>query len=70
VKWWLDTFALRWPWGDCTIDPSGKILKRGADYPEELWSGDVVRHRGPLVEPTMITPENAGAFLEHVLQDA
>jgi hypothetical protein len=54
VTRWLDTFALRWPWGDTTIDPDGKILHRGVDYPEEIWSGDVVRNRGPLVDALII----------------
>lgn len=58
VRLWLDTFALRWPWGDCTFAPHGIKLIRGADYPEELWSGDVVRNRGPLVDALIITPEN------------
>jgi len=63
VKWWLDTFALRWNHGDTTIDPDGKILRRGADYPEELWSGDVIRDRGPLTEPIIITPDNVEVYL-------
>jgi glycosyltransferase involved in cell wall biosynthesis len=61
VTRWLDTFALRWPWGDTTIDPvDGKILHRGTDYPEELWSGDVVRNRGPLVDALII--DNVEAY--------
>ena len=47
---WLDTFALRWEWGDTAITPDGKIIRRGADYPEELWSGNVVRDREPVGE--------------------
>jgi glycosyltransferase involved in cell wall biosynthesis len=63
VKRWLDTFALRWPWGDTTIDPEGRILMRGVDYPEELWSGDVVRNRGPLSERVVrIGNERQNAF--------
>lgn len=66
VQWWLDTFALRWQWGDCTIDPDGKILKRGVDYPEELWSGNVVTNRGPLVDALVITPDKMGVYLKKV----
>lgn len=58
VARWLDTFALRWHHSDCTFDPDGKMLKRGVDYPEELWSGDVVRNRGPLSDVVTITQEN------------
>jgi glycosyltransferase involved in cell wall biosynthesis len=54
VKEWLDMFALRWHHGDTTIDSNGKIIKKGVDYPEELWSGDVVRDRGPLTEKTIV----------------
>ncbi len=64
VYWWLETFALRWPWGTCTFDPDGKKLERGVDYPEELWSGDVVRNRGPLTDALIITPENMEAYLD------
>lgn len=53
VKQWLDLFGLRWPHGNVTTD-HGKIIRRGVDYPEELWSGDVVRTRGPL-SPNVIT---------------
>ena len=64
VARWLDTFALRWPWGDVTFTPEGNKLVRGQDYPVELWSGDVVRNRGPLSENVaIITPENLGEYL-------
>ena len=40
TRWWLDTFALRWPHGNCTIDAeTGGILRRG----EQIWTGNVVR---------------------------
>lgn len=43
TKWWLDTFALRWPHGDTTIDvETGKILRRGKQL-EAIWTGNVVR---------------------------
>lgn len=70
VKWWLDTFALRWNHGDTTVDPDGKILRRGVDYPEELWSGDVVRDRDPLTNPVIITPEYVHEYIELILQTA
>lgn len=67
VKHWLDTFALRWEWGDCTFDPEGKRLNRGIDYPEELWSGNVVRNRGPLSPKVVtITKENVAEYLESI----
>ena len=44
---WLDWFALRWPWGDTTIDPdTGKIIKR-TERTEPIWSGDVLIERAP-----------------------
>lgn len=57
VTRWLDTFALRQVHGDTTIDPDGNILRRGVDYPEELWSGNVVRNRAPLMDALVITDE-------------
>lgn len=43
TKWWLDTFALRWPHGDTTIDAeTGEILRRGEQL-EAIWTGNVVR---------------------------
>jgi hypothetical protein len=70
VNRWLDMFALRWPHGDTTVDPEGKILKRGVDYPEDLWSGDVVRNRGPLSDNVItINRENMDEYLrERILQ--
>lgn len=42
TKWWLDTYALRWPHGDTTIcAETGKILHR-ADL-EEVWTGNIIR---------------------------
>jgi SAM-dependent methyltransferase len=70
VTRWLDTFALRWPWGDCTVDPDGQILRRGDNYPEELWSGDVVRNREPLSEKVVtITMENVGQILQLTMKE-
>lgn len=42
TRWWLDTFALRWPHGNTTIDPAGEILRRGEQL-ETIWTGNVVR---------------------------
>lgn len=43
TQWWLDTFALRWPWGDTTIDgKTGEILKRDEEL-ESIWTGNVIR---------------------------
>lgn len=50
TQWWIDTFALRWEWGHTSIDPDGNVIKKGQDYPEELWSGNVVTNRGPVGE--------------------
>ena len=45
TKWWLDTFALRWPWGDATIDAeTGRILRKANhDMPKSIWTGNVIR---------------------------
>lgn len=44
---WLDTYALRWHWGDTAILPSGQIVHRDIGN-EQIWSGDVLRgHRPP-----------------------
>ena len=43
TKWWLDTFALRWPHGNATIDAeTGEILRRD-EQSEAIWTGTVVR---------------------------
>jgi len=45
TTWWLDTFALRQPNGDATVDAAtGKVLRRG-EHPElePVWTGDVIR---------------------------
>lgn len=46
VLTWLNIFALRWPWGDVAIDENGNILRRN-NYPEELWSGNVIIDKMP-----------------------
>lgn len=45
TKWWLDTFALRWPWGDTVIDAeTGEIIKRHErEDLEPVWTGNVIR---------------------------
>ena len=43
TKWWLDTFALRWPHGNTTVDAeTGEILRRD-ERSEAIWTGNVVR---------------------------
>lgn len=44
TKWWLDTFALRWPHGDTAIDAqTGAILHRHKHDLESIWTGNVIR---------------------------
>ena len=67
VTRWLDLFALRWEWGDATIDPeNGKIIRRGQDYPEELWSGRVQRFGEP--RGKKLTMVLAGNYEEILLE--
>lgn len=45
TKSWLDTFALRWPWGDTVVDSqTGEIIRR-VENPdlEPIWTGNVIR---------------------------
>ena len=43
ARLWLDTFALRWPWGDVAISPlTHKPIHRDSSN-ESIWSGDVLR---------------------------
>lgn len=45
TRWWLDTFALRQPNGDATVDAETGDLLRRKEHPElePIWTGNVVR---------------------------
>lgn len=47
TQWWLDTFALRWPWGNVTIDAKTGDIIRKDDSNESYWTGDVMINTSP-----------------------
>lgn len=42
---WLHAHALRWPWGDTTMNGSG-IVKRTPEN-EDIWTGDIITDQAP-----------------------
>ncbi len=42
TRLWLEMFALRWPWGNLTINPRTKLKIARDDKLEPIWTGDVM----------------------------
>lgn len=68
ARQWLDTYALRWPWGDTAILPSGQIIHRDS-INERIWSGDVLRgERQPRGKQVIIvTPGQMITSVSHIM---
>jgi glycosyltransferase involved in cell wall biosynthesis len=64
TEWWLETYRLRWPWSDTTIDAgTGDILRRGEEN-EATWTGDVQINTEPRGKKVVeVTKENLERLL-------
>ncbi len=47
TRLWLDMFALRWPWGNVTINPTTNMKIERTEQLEPIWTGDVIINRPP-----------------------
>ena len=60
TRLWLDMFALRWPWGNLTINPRTKLKIPRDDKLEPIWTGDVIVNREPRGKQVVRVAESCG----------